>query len=341
MVRIFLYEFVVGGGWYSYNSGSPPQSLLCEGLAMLRALIADFSQLDDVAIDVLRDVRYRDLPLPGCTIHEIGSAADEQQAIHRLASLADWTIVVAPEFRGLLFSRCRAVEQAGGELLGPASSVVALASDKHATAEHLAARGVPVPCGVALEPGEPLPADFPYPAVLKPRDGAGSQGVELVWCFVAGRVNRDERSRLERLCEGTPVSVAFLCGPRQTIALPPCRQRLGGDGRFAYLGGSLPIPPDGAMRATRLASRAVSSLSGLRGYLGVDLILGADPSGADDVVIEINPRLTTSYVGLRALLDGNMAAQMLAIVQRQPVELSWHSHSIQFEASGHVRPISP
>jgi predicted ATP-grasp superfamily ATP-dependent carboligase len=36
------------------------------------------------------------------------------------------------------------------------------------------------------------------------------------------------------------------------------------------------------------------------GYLGVDLILGEDGNGAVDCVVEINPRLTTSYVGLQA-----------------------------------------
>jgi predicted ATP-grasp superfamily ATP-dependent carboligase len=71
--------------------------------------------------------------------------------------------------------------------------------------------------------------------------------------------------------------------------------------------------------------------------LGVDLVLGHDPSGSDDVVIEINPRLTTSYVGLRALSDGNLAAAMLAIAAGHDVELSWQEGSIEFEAAGRVR----
>ena len=36
-------------------------------------------------------------------------------------------------------------------------------------------------------------------------------------------------------------------------------------------------------------------------------MLGDDPAGADDVVIEINPRLTTSYLGLRRLARDNLA----------------------------------
>ena len=52
-------------------------------------------------------------------------------------------------------------------------------------------------------------------------------------------------------------------------------------------------------------------ISGLWGFVGVDLILGADAEGREDLAIEINPRLTTSYVGLRALLHGNLAGLML------------------------------
>ena len=40
----------------------------------------------------------------------------------------------------------------------------------------------------------------------------------------------------------------------------------------------------------------VESFSGLRGYVGVDVVLGQDKL----YVVDVNPRLTTSYVGLRA-----------------------------------------
>ncbi len=342
-MRIFLYEFVTGGGWYWHTAGPPPETLLVEGRAMLRALAADFTSVGGISVEVLRDARYRGCELPGCTIHEVASAAEEQQAIGRISAAADWTVMIAPEFCGHLYARCQAVESAGGTLLGPDSQLVALTSDKHATAEHLGRHGVRVPRGVALAPFAPLPADFDYPAVLKPRDGAGSQGIEWISTRPADRVRPTDRvngalpARLETFCAGTAASVAVLCGPDQIVPLQPCLQLLGGDHGFTYLGGSLPIPRRLANRATQLATQAVRSLPGRLGYLGVDLVLGADPSGADDVVVEINPRLTTSYVGLRALLDGNLAASMLAIAGGQPVELCWQLGPIQFEASGDVR----
>ncbi len=335
-MRIVLYEFVIGGGWYCDASGSPPASLVAEGSAMLRSLAADFHAMGGVAIDVLRDARYREVALPQCTIHEVHGAEEERQTLRRLAAAADWTVVIAPEFCGYLSARCRTVEAAGGRLLGPDSQLVALTSDKHATAEHLARHGVRTPNGVALAAGAPLPAEFAYPAVLKPRDGAGSQGLDWI-AGPADRANGASPARLETYCPGTAASVAFLCGPRQRVPLVPCLQRLSADRQFTYLGGSLPIERHLARRATRLASRAVGSLPKPLGYLGVDLVLGDDPTGDADVVVEVNPRQTTSYVGLRALTQGNLAGSMLAVATGHEVELCWKLGPIQFEASGSVR----
>jgi predicted ATP-grasp superfamily ATP-dependent carboligase len=341
-LRILLYEFVCGGGLYSMGVEPPSASLAKEAAAMLSALAADFVRIDGVSTDVLVDVRHRDLKLPGCTIHPVDSFATEGDLLARLAPLADWTIVVAPEFDGQLLSRCLAVEGACGRLLGCNSRLAMLASDKHATAEHLSGRGVPVAPGIALAAGDRLPVDFQYPAVLKPRYGAGSQGIRLIVDSSGIERPVDIASRLERYMEGTAVSVAALCGPpggdfSGIATLVPCRQFIDNGADFAYSGGLLPIEPELAQRAKRLATCALATLAEPLGYLGVDMVLGRDPSGAGDAVIEINPRLTTSYVGLRILARGNLAEAMMELAAGRRVELSWRPGSIQFQSSGGVQ----
>ncbi len=338
-MRIFLYEFVTGGGGFSASHEAPAGSLLAEGQAMLSALAADFAAIDGTTVDVLRDPRLPSLSLSGVTVHPVSRAAAERGALEELAAVADWTVLIAPEFDAYLLSRTRAVERYGGRLLSPSSQVVSLTSDKHSTAEHLARHGIPVPRGLALNPGEPLPHDFTYPAVLKPRDGAGSLGIEWIPTrtddHAAGRVP----ARLEAFYPGTAASVACLCGPDQIVPLEPCLQKFTGDGEFTYLGGSLPIESALAGRARRLASRAVRALPTPLGYVGVDLVLGADPAGSGDVVVEINPRLTTSYVGLRALSRVNLAAAMIAVAQGRHAELCWNSAPVHFSSSGTCGPL--
>jgi tyramine---L-glutamate ligase len=132
-----------------------------------------------------------------------------------------------------------------------------------------------------------------------------------------------------------------LGGPDGAWALPPFRQHLSEDGTFAYQGGSYPLPPALSRRARWLALAAVQSLPSPLGYFGVDLVLGDDATGRDDVVIEINPRLTTSYVGLQAASRVNLAAAMLAVVAGREPELSWRGEPVQFTADGEVTMGSP
>jgi len=109
------------------------------------------------------------------------------------------------------------------------------------------------------------------------------------------------------------------------------------DGRFRYHGGRCPLPRDLDSRARKLALAAVHLVGDARGFVGVDLLL--DTSGAQkDWVVEVNPRLTTSYVGLRALCTSNLAAAWLAVVSGElPSPLpAWHPGTVRFHPDGTV-----
>ncbi len=337
-MHVFVYEFVTGGGFV--DSDDPlPSSLLAEGRAMIGALVEDLSRIEGCTISTMRDRRLDDFVLPAQT-HVLRRSKDDRVTFCRLAATADWTIVIAPEFDNHLHLRTSWVENEGGRLLGPSSNLVRLAANKRKLAERLAASGISVPMSRRINSGDQLPTDFSYPAVIKPVDGAGSIDVrQIVSASESISADIDER-RLERLCPGMPVSVSFLCGPAGHQALTPCRQVLSEDGRFSYRGGALPLDQELAVRAQSLAARAIDTLENPLGYLGVDLVLGEDASGKEDVVIEINPRVTTSYVGLRMAASGNLAAAMLGVASGQQVSLSFDDQPLQFDATGAVHAIT-
>jgi predicted ATP-grasp superfamily ATP-dependent carboligase len=191
---------------------------------------------------------------------------------------------------------------------------------------------------VILEDEEPkLPVDFNYPAVLKPLDGAGSQHTLLL----SGP--RDEPPpypwprRLEKFCPGSAASVAFLCGAdRRKTALPACWQHLSTDDRFAYRGGALIDEPPLAQRAEAIARRALEVLPLAVGYVGIDVVLGSAADGSEDMVIEVNPRVTTSYVGLRRAIEQNLAHAMLEVSRGTAVELIRRNGAVRFTADGVV-----
>jgi len=74
---------------------------------------------------------------------------------------------------------------------------------------------------------------------------------------------------------------------------------------------------------------AIDSVSGLRGYVGVDLVLGLH--AGEDRVIELNPRLTTSYLGLRRKAKVNLADIYLRMMYGYPVAaILWNDEIITF-----------
>lgn len=334
-MRLFVYEFITGGGLWESSNAPPSGSLFHEGSAMLRAVAEDFAKLPGVEVVITWDER---LPAPPafCQVRGVGSTQAERSAIKELASASDGVLVIAPELDGALQERVQWVTAAGGALLCPGVEFVSLASDKDRCGRHLQAAGVPTPQGVRLQAGDAFPRDFPYPAVLKPCDGAGSQDLFRVdsvsFPWPAGL--RNTAWRLEAFHPGRPASIAVLCGPGGNIILPPCRQVLTDDGHWRYLGGVAPAPAAWTGRATILAKKVIAAMPPTTGYVGIDLILGAASDGSQDAVIEVNPRLTTSYVGLRQIVAGNLAEIMWKTALGIPPAVSYRQRRIEFSAEG-------
>jgi predicted ATP-grasp superfamily ATP-dependent carboligase len=122
---------------------------------------------------------------------------------------------------------------------------------------------------------------------------------------------------VQQFIPGRPLSTAALIdGEGGRIDLFPIgEQRLTTDGRFSYRGGRIPaidFSPQLAAAAVELVTGACRSIPGLAGFVGFDLIASTEPPHVR--IVEINPRLTTSYVGYRRLTRENLAARMLTLV---------------------------
>jgi len=339
------------GGW---AGGPPDDTFRAEGLAMLAAVLADLQQVPGANVIALAEKACCRRLGRGLPLRVI--AGEETASFEELARSADFALVIAPEFDGILEDRCRRAQAAGARLLGPSPEAVRLAGDKWSLGLFLAKRGIPTPPCHRLAPASlkglmeadapparPLP---PLPLVIKPRHGAGSRATIRVnepgqlagaLSLALSECGTDELLA-QPFAAGRPVSNAFLLGAGQVVVLPPAAQHLSPDGRFRYLGGRLPLPLRLARRARDLATRAVQAVPGLEGYVGVDLVLGTAPDGSQDQVIEINPRLTTSYVGLRRMVQTNLAAALLRVVRGEPAgHLSCRPGTVVFTADGACR----
>jgi predicted ATP-grasp superfamily ATP-dependent carboligase len=279
--------------------------------------------------------------LPGVEVVVLTEASgSEEIEFRRLASHSDFTVVIAPEFDDILLTRCRWVLDCGGRLLGPTLDAVKLTADKWALADHLRKHGIPTPpcwrLGFASEPP---------PWVCKPRFGAGSLATRVIrdhvelaaFLELSRKTGWNSEHIVQPIVPGLPASVAFLIGRNASVALTPTAQDLSSDGQLRYCGGFLPLPPPLAERALQLTQSAIRCVPGLSGFVGVDVVLGGAADASEDYIIEINPRLTTSYIGLRVLAKVNLANALLQIAlgEEFPI-IDWNAGMVRFTAAGAV-----
>jgi predicted ATP-grasp superfamily ATP-dependent carboligase len=325
-LRIFVWEYVTAGGWREI--GASP-SLIAEGRMMVRALAGDLASVPGIEVIVARD---RDIDLgPMPAIVETVPPGRLWHDGRRLTAACDAVWPIAPETSGLLEEATRLVVRAQRPVLNSRLDALAVARSKHATARCLAAHGVPTAPTVFL--GE-TPPQAAQGWVVKPDDGAGAAHTYLVadpadladrhlshpppspTLSLKGRdgiQSAGARRIIQPFLPGTPLSLSLLaqngvawllaCN-RQFVACP--------SGVFAYLGGVVGGAEPRRAALEPLVARIARALPGLWGYVGVDLI--DTPEGP--VVLEINPRLTTSYVGLRASIGANPAELVLGLLDR-------------------------
>jgi len=313
-MRLFLYEYATA----QPDSVILPRSVRREGRAMF-------------------DVLWEDaLALPGMEVVVLSPPGPEEECFRELARRSDLALIIAPEFEGLLEARCQWVEEEGCQLLGSSAAGVRRTADKWEVYQLWRRRGVPTPETWLAVEGLPVTGGGPF--VQKHRFGAGSLEV----CVVETMQPLNPDHLLQRWVPGIVASISVVVDAGGRIhPLLPGRQRIADDGGFTYLGGLLPLEEPHASRLRRLAIQAVEAVmeqdAPLLGYVGVDAILGDGADGSQDYVLEINPRVTTSYVGLRRAASVNLLDLVRRAVQGEQLpDTTWHHLPIEFTADGRV-----
>jgi predicted ATP-grasp superfamily ATP-dependent carboligase len=310
-MKVFVFEYVTGGGFASIAL----PGFLHDGEVMWQALVDDLSAIDDVDVITLRDCR---LPRPaGDKVHIIATEANRFAEDYRhCLALSDAVWPVAPEEAGILESLNQGVLNTDKRLLGCQPSAVRIAASKYATARRLGRAGIPVvptftsPCLMATN----------GPVVAKPDEGAGcqdtlyfhNQSAAEDWTLDEGGTG----FVFQPFLAGEPLSLSVLCHADGCQLLSVNRQHIRlEDGQLRFDGVTSNERPDQDGRYADLAQCVVNAIPGLWGYVGIDLV----ETATGPVVLEVNPRVTASYAGLRAMLGFNPAEKVLALPDNPPM----------------------
>ncbi|WP_331507192.1 ATP-grasp domain-containing protein [Novimethylophilus sp.] len=289
-----------------------PPSLAREGGMMLESLLADLLELPGLELITTRDPRLPPLALP-VTVKTMRHADDVWPLWRRCIDEADAIWPIAPESGGIL-EKIGTMAQPK-KLLGCAPSAIRIAGSKYATASYLARHGIPV---VVTCRASALPQDsraLISTLIAKPDDGAGCEDARLF----AGTTDlldwladgRQGSHVVQPWLPGEAASLSMLCCDGKAQLLSCNRQLIEiADDTVHYRGSLLNGMAEHWNAFEVLAGRVAHALPGLAGYVGVDVMV----NGSEITVLEINPRLTTSYTGLRRATGLNPAGLVLDLL---------------------------
>ncbi|MBN8915745.1 MAG: ATP-grasp domain-containing protein [Rhizobiales bacterium] len=296
-MRVLVLEYVTAGGM---RRETVPPSLAAEAALIRDAMLADLAALPSPP-EILTTCDER-LPLPGAI--PVGLHASAWVLWRTLADEADLIWPVAPETGGILADLVRMLAATGKPVLASTPEAILIATSKLETARRLALAGVP---HIPTYPLAGAP-EIPGARITKPDDGAGCDATFLWPSSVPVTPEATEGVVIQPYVAGEAASLTVLVAAGEARLLCVNRQHITvRDGRLSLSGLTVGAQADDGGLAA-LARAVAAACPGLDGFIGIDIIL----TEAGPVVVEINPRLTTAYAGLRQALGLNPATLLPA-----------------------------
>lgn len=307
---ILVLEYFLAGGGDEVDGG-----LLAEAFSILRSLAEGFKRSGFRVIVTLHE-RFKSLR--GC-LPEIDSVIVipmDPFVFLEQESLPEYVVITAPESRGVLSNLVRRVEERGSRALNSRPESIELVSRKTNTIEMAKKAGLTTPfTGVTdLSDRQHVISaikEVGLPAVLKPVEGVGSEGLRVLDRIeVVDKVVSELSSigyaelMVQEYVRGVPASVSMICYEGGVVPISLNRQIMGRGvgGALSYEGGYVPLIHQVEDVAFERAKRLVRMVNGLVGYVGMDIVI----SGDEIYFMELNPRPTTSLVGLAKVCPSDL-----------------------------------
>lgn len=344
-MNIFVSEYLCSGACELADAES---GLLKEGTAMLEAVITDLLALphsrlmtglqqtlslkSPIIVEAIREGRLQ--------IFRAATPQQEHENFNTACRRADCVLVIAPEFEGLLISRTQLALDCGATVTGSDLKAIQLTADKWRLFELMQEFSLPT-IPTCLVSGEFPRSAVSFPCLIKHRFGAGGLGLETVqdedclqkrWNELRGA---EGQFLLQPLLTGKALSTVALIRAGVREFFPVGEQHVSWNQGFQYQGGTIPADVDAGVLPSiyDLLNRVCDLLPGLAGYVGFDILL-PDDAPNEPVLVEINPRLTTSYTGYRRLTFDNLAERIIDSKTDFP-NIEWNQGiTVRFQPDG-------
>jgi predicted ATP-grasp superfamily ATP-dependent carboligase len=332
-MKILVFEYITGGG---FNKQELPDSLASEGRLMLSALLDNLRSHagngNGIDVLVMLDSRVNgSINTDGFDTVVISPEQNSHEEFVRLARLCDAVWPIAPEFDGILQALCQVVELLGKKLLTSPACAVSVTGNKFKTYQHLKQYHIAtVPTrmftGATWDSNSDvqhltqelaqLSSANPTQWLVKPVDGVGCTD-----SYILTDQHDFEQMYLRKgdyviqpHIQGKKTSLSclfkegigwLLCANLQHFKIVNQQYQLS----------KIIVNYDVDLSGYQtLVNNIAHALPELWGYVGIDLIETPEQL----FVLEINPRLTTSFVGINAALGINVAENILQLLKGNP-----------------------
>ena len=319
---------------YFTASGEKDKCIISEAEALVFALLDD---LRDFNVDLVINESYENIADDYDNVNPILIDVDVIDWLKENAANFDNAIFIAAENNNNLYNITKILEENDVNIYTSSSEACFKASDKYETYESLP-NSVPQPrtFRFKIDPKgywkraienlhekwqaeDPL---TPLKLIIKPLIGVDCEDIVIIENIDDLTLDLDKifkpgsRVIVQEYVDGIDVSVSLISDGKKAIPISLNKQfvELKND-KGTYLGGKLPFENEYKDEAFEIATKAVESIDGLRGFVGVDLLINSDEKDIYSVyLLEINSRFTTPYVGLKQIANFNIANSIIDLI---------------------------
>jgi predicted ATP-grasp superfamily ATP-dependent carboligase len=298
--KIFVCEFITGGG---LCAAQLPESLAKEGALIRDTLLRDLSQLP-YTVNTTVDARLN-LPEHCAECVVVQAHDDIWKILEAQIKLADAVWVIAPETDGVLHYITQMVTSQGKLVLGCGLSAIKITGEKMATCLALEAAGITT---IPTYTFENWPKSH-WIWLAKPNDGAGCNDTA---CFnnaddLEDWIEQHDKQLthvIQAYQPGEAASISCVIKKGKARLLSCNTQIIEINNHMLSLKGCIVNGMREYWQQFEIvANQIAKAFPDLAGYVGIDVIVDND----EIIVVEINPRLTTSYASLREATGANPA----------------------------------
>ncbi len=272
-MKILLAEYAVATNTFEF---------MLEGKAMLQTLVRSFASCG-------HEVFY---PTAGVQLDAgtgIPVKENFEESLEMLSRQCHAALVIAPDE---LLEDLTLIIEKNTINLGCSSECIRICADKLRCTRILEKNNLPVP--ETIESGEYY-GDY----VIKPRFGCASEEI-----YKSSKGLLKKNFIATRFIQGEHISVSLISG-KTTLPLTINKQFIEIKDKISYRGATIPYTTKRKQEIIETAIKVVNVL-GCRGYVGLDMVIGDLP-----YVVDVNPRPTTSIIGIARILETEIAELIL------------------------------